>query len=305
MAKFPKYLLGASAVTSLVTAGIYIFKNLNRETTSTHTPQFFKHEEIPYVLAHKGGSVLRPENTKLAFDNAFYYNMLGCIVGVRLTKDEVPIVYDEALLDIHTNGSGYVSEHTYDEIVKLDAGYHFKDINGHTPFRNNPDAKILSLETLLTLYPKMLFILNIKDNPETYLGSIAPTKIYDIIQATESSNRVCVTSPFEKQINRFNLYRNDDTAFMLGRNEAKKVLLQYGSNPKLAEESQVQALMLPTELRQSTSLLKSFIKWLNKQSIITCAMDVNNLDLMNDLIQYGVHTIVTNRPDIGNQFLNR
>ena len=40
-----------------------------------------------------------------------------------------------------TNGSGKVSDHRVSELKRLDAGYHFKDINGQFPYRGHQKQK--------------------------------------------------------------------------------------------------------------------------------------------------------------------
>ncbi len=45
-----------------------------------------------------------------------------------------------------------------------------------------------------------------------------------------------------------------------------------------------------------------FIKWFNDMNIIPGYYGVNSIDLMNDLYQKGAHTIVTDRPNLAQQF---
>ncbi|MCE3404679.1 glycerophosphodiester phosphodiesterase, partial [Staphylococcus aureus] len=42
--------------------------------------------------------------------------------------------------------------------------------------------------------------------------------------------------------------------------------------------------------------------WLNDMNIIPGYYGVNSINLMNDLYQKGAHTIVTDRPDLAQQF---
>ena len=138
----------------------------------------------------------------MAFDNAVEYGLDGFETDVRLTKDEQLIVFHDALVDRTTNGSGKVSEHTLAELKRLDAGYHFTDINNQTPYRGHDKAKILSFEELLELYPNMYINVDLKDAPDTYEGRIAPKVIYDNIIKHGAQHRVLVTS-FHK--NKFNV----------------------------------------------------------------------------------------------------
>ena len=80
---------------------------------------------------------VRPEQTQLAFDNAVANNLDGFETDVRLTKDEKLIVFHDATVDRTTNGSGKVSDRRVSELKRLDAGYHFKDINGQFPYRGH------------------------------------------------------------------------------------------------------------------------------------------------------------------------
>ncbi|SUM44505.1 glycerophosphoryl diester phosphodiesterase [Staphylococcus petrasii] len=130
---------------SLASAGLLgslLFINKNKDVeTKKQIPRFFD-GQAPYIFAHRGGMAVRPEQTQLAFDNAVAHGLDGFETDVRLTKDEELIVFHDATVDRTTNGSGKVSEHTLAELKRLDAGYHFTDINGAHPYRGNEHAKI-------------------------------------------------------------------------------------------------------------------------------------------------------------------
>lgn len=137
---------------TLATAGIlgslfYFNKNKSPKEVKT-IPAFFS-GQAPYLFAHRGGMAVRPEQTQLAFDNAVEHGLDGFETDVRLTQDGKLIVFHDALVDRTTNGSGKVSEHTLEELKQLDAGYHFTDINGDTPYRNHPHAKFFHLKNYL------------------------------------------------------------------------------------------------------------------------------------------------------------
>ena len=48
-------------------------------------------------------------------------------LDVKLTKDDVPILFHDEELDRTTNGSGNVAEITYDDLKQLEAGSWFAD----------------------------------------------------------------------------------------------------------------------------------------------------------------------------------
>jgi len=74
------------------------------------------------ILAHRGASGEEPENTMRAFRRA---HALGCRwieCDVRMTKDGVPVIIHDAIVNRTTNGRGAVSQIPYHDLRKLDAG---------------------------------------------------------------------------------------------------------------------------------------------------------------------------------------
>lgn len=99
-------------------------------------------ENAPLAVAHRGHSAAAPENTLSAFRLAGELGYYGCEFDIRPTKDKVWVVMHNETVDNMTNGSGKVSELTYDEIsaLKIDSG------NGLSSY---PDEKVPTLEEAL------------------------------------------------------------------------------------------------------------------------------------------------------------
>ncbi len=76
----------------------------------------------PLVVAHRGDSGQAPENTRLAIERAIDIGVDMVEVDVRLTKDGMPILIHYARLKHTTTGRGLVTDHTWEEIRRLDAG---------------------------------------------------------------------------------------------------------------------------------------------------------------------------------------
>lgn len=74
------------------------------------------------VIAHRGNSVVYPENTLPAIESAFEVGADVVEIDVRLTRDGVPVVFHSETLERTTNGRGRVLDHTLKEIKALDAG---------------------------------------------------------------------------------------------------------------------------------------------------------------------------------------
>lgn len=74
------------------------------------------------LCAHRGAMETHPENTIPAFREAVKAGAHMIEFDVQLTKDNELVVMHDATVDRTTNGTGKVSEMTFAEIRKLDAG---------------------------------------------------------------------------------------------------------------------------------------------------------------------------------------
>jgi glycerophosphoryl diester phosphodiesterase len=78
---------------------------------------------VPFVIAHRGDSAHRPENTLAAFASALELGTEVMELDVQLTRDGHVIVIHDPTLDRTTSGRGSVREQTLAEIRAVSAGY--------------------------------------------------------------------------------------------------------------------------------------------------------------------------------------
>ena len=72
------------------------------------------------IWAHRGCSQNYPENTVLAFQKAADIpGLTGIELDIQLTKDNEIVVCHDEKVDRTTNGTGYISEYTLNELKKL------------------------------------------------------------------------------------------------------------------------------------------------------------------------------------------
>jgi glycerophosphoryl diester phosphodiesterase len=76
----------------------------------------------PLVIAHRGASGERPENTLSAFERAADRGAPWVELDVQLTRDDQLVVIHDPTLDRTTSGHGLVRDHTLAELDQLDAG---------------------------------------------------------------------------------------------------------------------------------------------------------------------------------------
>ena len=111
--------------------------------TSTELKEFFKYkgDETIIMSGHRGGRVDGfSENSIEGLENVLKQMPAMFEIDPRLTKDSVIVLMHDATLDRTTNGSGKVSDYTWDELKKL----RLKDHNG-----NITNSRIPTLEEMI------------------------------------------------------------------------------------------------------------------------------------------------------------
>jgi len=78
---------------------------------------------MPLVIAHRGDSAHRPENTLASFASALEIGAAFAEFDVHLTRDGQVVVIHDATLDRTTDGHGAVRNMTLAEIRRFSAGY--------------------------------------------------------------------------------------------------------------------------------------------------------------------------------------
>ena len=75
------------------------------------------------LLAHRGFSGKYPENSPLAFHKAVEETSAdGFESDVHITKDGKLIIFHDATVERTSNGTGFIKDHTYEEMLQLDIG---------------------------------------------------------------------------------------------------------------------------------------------------------------------------------------
>lgn len=256
----------------------------------------------PIILAHRGGAHLEPEHTMLAFEKSAQLGVDGFEIDIRLTKDEEIIVFHDATVDRTTEGYGSVSEMTLAEINALNHGYQFEDLTGAFPYRDQK-IDVVTLRELLESYPNMLINIDIKDAPDTYEGSLMPSKLWRLIEELGVENRVVVTSFYGEQIDRFNLYAQNQVALGAGESDVRKAFASFSSQFGHLYHPKVDVFQIPPKSGVVSLDSPKFIQFLSNLNIPVHYWTINDLVTMKKLIHNGAQGIITDRPDIAVELL--
>ena len=137
-------------------------------------------KSIRDIIAHRGSSADRPENTLASAMRAVEARATAIEIDIRTTSDGHLIILHDAKLERTTNGSGDVGTKTLKEIRALDAGGKFEAYRGE---------KVPTLDEMLQLseQQKIDLLLDLKESGEEYAR-----KIVEAIGRSGNAKRIIV-----------------------------------------------------------------------------------------------------------------
>lgn len=258
--------------------------------------------EKPVVLAHRGGLEEAPENTIAAFEKSAAHGVHGFAIDIRLTKDEEILIFHDEYADRTTDLAGKISDFTMDELKEADAGYHFKDNNGKHTYRGTGE-KLVTLRQMLEQFPHLFMCINIKDSPDTYEGSLIPSKLWRQLEELGAEDRVVVTSNFDEQTDRFNLYAQSRVAIGAGETEVKKAYTAFTSQFGHLYNPRADLFRITSKMGLFPIGTGSFINFLADLNIPVYFEDMNDSETMNTLLKSGAAGFITDKPSMAMEVL--
>ena len=139
------------------------------------------------LLAHRGFSGKYPENSPLAFRKAVEETGAdGFESDVHITKDGKLIIFHDASVERTSNGTGFIKDHTYEEMLELDIGsWMSPEFAGQ---------HIWTFDQLLDFCDETNMLLNMElKNYEVFYEGLEQ-RVIDAISAHKMQDRVFVSS---------------------------------------------------------------------------------------------------------------
>lgn len=261
----------------------------------------------PIVLANRGGLLEAPENTMAAFKHSASLGVHGFYVNVRLTKDEQMIVFHDEYVNRTMDLSGKVADFTLAELQQANAASYFEQ--DHLPhlqaFSEADYSKVVTLAQLLNEFTHHLICIEINDSPETYEGSLLPSKLWHLIDQLNASERVIVQSEHEDQIDRFNLYAQDTMAIGGGVKETTIAYSSYTSQLGHFYKPTVDFLCSPKKIGLFPIGSLGFMNFMKKLHVPILFKDIEEPEQLTSYIHAGAAGFITNSPTKTMQFIQQ
>lgn len=257
----------------------------------------------PLVLAHHGGGHLEPEHSMLAFEKAVAHGADGFKIDVRLTKDEEIVLFHDASVERVTGATGFIKDLTLAELRELNIGENFKCLDSETPYKDQ-HVQIVTLRELLEAFPDKIIYIDIKDGPDTYEGSLMPSKLWRLLEELQDTGRVIVTSNYSEQTDRFNLYAQNRVALGAGDADVTKAYTSFTSQFGHLYSPKADVFQIPLKSNVMNFDSPKFITFLKDLNCHVFYTGINDLVTMSRLSRGGAH-IITDRPDIAATLLKK
>jgi glycerophosphoryl diester phosphodiesterase len=297
----------------------------------------------PLLIAHGGGNLEFPDNTLEAYYHAYAVNPNVMLeTDVNITKDNVIILSHDRTLDRKTNvTNATISELNYTDLVanEVDFGYSnptdgpngFNITNTFRRYQNylgeevspldvtypegivarHPTKFLVStLESLITLFPHNLINVEIKQTGD--IGLRALDSVIELMdtyaQSHDTYQRIVLASFHEnvyEKLQELQETTHPDLMFSPEFNGVLSFYIMQLTRTSIFYDHKVAVLQLPTEQLGLSLTTRSLIQTAHQHNIAVHYWTINDEATMIDLIEKGVDGIMTDRPTLLQNVLDR
>ena len=242
---------------------------------------FLKHN-TPLAFAHRGGASDAPENTMPAFQRAIDLGYIYLETDVHATKDGVLLAFHDDDLSRTCGRPGLISELNYAEI---------KDarVRGTEP--------IPLLEDLIAAWPHAHINIDCKSDQ-------ALSPLTERLARGDVFDRVCIGSFSDKRLKSLREQFGEKLCTSMGPRDVTK--LRLGSWVRRSGKfHNIHAAQVPVSQGPLTIVDKSFIQAAHNAEIQVHVWTIDKPDEMEYLLNLGVDGIMTDKPLVLKQILQK
>jgi glycerophosphoryl diester phosphodiesterase len=241
------------------------------------------------VIAHRGGSGLRPENTLAAFEHGVAIGADALELDVHLSADGHPVVCHDATLERTTDAAGAIGARTAAELARVDAGWAFGEADGF-PFRGR-GIGIPRLAEILERWPATPLVVELKGE-DTQLAR----RTVEDVRAQGALERVCFGSFSDAMLEAARAC--GPGVITSGGTAAIRRALTWTRLGLSPRRPAFRALQVPETYGLRRIVSPRFVRALARVQIPVQVWTVNDPDDMRRLLRWGVQGLITDRPDL-------
>ena len=250
--------------------------------------------ERPLFFAHRGGSLLAPENTLAAFERGVACGADALELDIQTTRDGEIVVIHDPRMDRTTEGTGPVASYTLEELRRLDAGYRFTPDGGRTfPFRGQ-GITIPTLREVFERFPDQRVNIDLKESSEA-----RERRLWELIQDLGVEERTLVASgDIHAAIVRFRQLVGGRVATSASGAEIRTFVLTALCRGTRWLRPAYDALQVPETYRGVRIVSPRFIRLAHGFGLDVHVWTVDDAPTMRKLLDWGADGVMTDRPDV-------
>jgi glycerophosphoryl diester phosphodiesterase len=251
---------------------------------------FFERASRPRIFAHRGGCAIGPENTIAAFERGLAAGADGLELDVHLSSDGVVMVCHDATLDRTTDSSGRVDGMTAAELARVDAGYRFVNDAGQFSFRGC-GVGMPTLRDVLRRFRDVPIIIEMKvDHPE--MGHAVAAEVL----GASAIDRVCAAGDGSRAVR---AVREAVPAMATSATRWDVRLALYRSWARWpVRDVSYGGYQVPERAGLCRVVSPTFIRHAHEAGLEVQVWTVDDAADMERLLNWGVDSLISNRPDV-------
>jgi glycerophosphoryl diester phosphodiesterase len=263
-----------------------------------HRP--YLHLPGPWIVAHRGGSLLAPENTLPAFERAAALGADALEIDVRRTRDGTVVVFHDEDTARLTGEPGTIEARTLAEVEALDAAHAFSPDGGESHPLRGTGVRIPTFAETLARFPRMRFNVDAKTEEPALAEGLAR----DVL-AAGAVERVCVGSFFDAQAERLGRLLPDACRYLPQDAATCHVLNAKSGGAGAGCPKGYDLADLPHRIGPMTVVDAKVVGYFHGRGMPVHVWTVDDEREMRELLAIGVDGIVTDRPDVLARVLGR
>jgi glycerophosphoryl diester phosphodiesterase len=248
----------------------------------------------PLLAAHRGGALLWPENSLLAFRNAIALGADFLELDVHLSKDGEAVVIHDPTLERTTTGTGAARDQTLAELRTL----RLKDKDGSVTDEPIPTlSEVLALAAPMSV--QLLVEIKVDARRQRYPG--IEEKVLASLDRHQLASRAIVMAFEEETVRRIRQLRPELRA---GGLYSPRSLERARSTVKWEIDALRKLGAHFAGLHQDL-VTPEVVEQARKVGLLLGVWTVNDLAALERLLALGVAILITDRPDLANGVLKR
>lgn len=253
----------------------------------------------PLVVAHRGGKGLWPESSLFAYERASALGVDMIEMDVHLSRDGQLVVIHDATVDRTTDGRGAVADLTFEQLQRLDAGYHWTADGGLSfPYRGE-GVRIPLLSEVIARLPEQPKVIEMKG-----AESGIEEQLCSLLERTDQTERVIVGSFHERTLRRFRTLCPSVATSADPLSVRILVGLNWLGLGTLLSPS-YQTLQIPEQHGMLTVANASLLQRAHERGLHVQLWTINEQPTMRRLLELGADGLITDYPDRALQLLGR